>query len=79
MTEALQMALFTIMQPLAWITQMFYHANALPIYIALFLVYTVLRLIVRPIIGEGISEGRKEIKSLGKENYKKVRGGNKDG
>ncbi len=79
MTEALQMALSTIMQPLTWITQIFYQASALPIYFALFLVYTVLRLIVRPIIGEGISEGRKEIRALGRENYKKIRGGNKDG
>lgn len=75
MLDALGIVLEAFLTPLEWFTSLLYHANALPIYLAMFLIGAVLRFFLRPIIGEAQREFSAEIKAAGRENYKKLRGG----
>lgn len=72
-------ALSLALRPFVWAfgvaSELLYNAGALPVFFAMFAASVVVRAFVRPIVGEARSEFSSEVKKTGKENYKKLRGG----
>lgn len=72
-------ALSLALRPFVWAfgvaSDILYNAGALPIFFAMFAASVVVRLFIRPIVGEARNEFNAEVKKTGKENYKKIRGG----
>ena len=73
--EALALALRPFVWALARVSEILFSAGALPVYFAMFAASVVIRLFVRPIVGEAQNELKSEVRKTGKENYKKIRGG----
>ena len=73
--DALALALRPFVWALGCASEILFSAGALPVYFALFAASVVIRLFIRPIVGEAHNELKAEVKKTGKENYKKIRGG----
>lgn len=62
MGEVFSIILAPLLEGLRWFQQLFGTAGALPIYIAMFFIGVVLRLIVRPFIGAAWRDEMREIR-----------------
>lgn len=62
MSEVFSIILAPLLEGLRWFQQLFGIAGALPIYIAMFFIGVVLRLIVRPFIGSAWRDEMREIR-----------------
>lgn len=74
MNDAFGIVLDALLTPLAWFTEMLYQSGSLAIYLCMFLIGAVLRLFVRPILGEAHKDMSNEIQKTARENYKKLKG-----
>lgn len=75
-TDAFAIVLKAVMEPLSWFVSMLYSANALVVYVAFFFISVLIRLFIKPIVGEAHREVAAELKKYGKDTYSKMKGDN---
>lgn len=74
-SDALAIAIRPFLFLLDFVWTLLYESFSIPFYFALFAASVIIRFFIRPIIGEGVRDFNTEVKKTGRENYKKLRGG----